>query len=110
MNTLNIQAEPTFSMDVEINTRAIQGVIEVDFVAKRTSELKGIEQRVQQDGSGVAGFLKSVVVGVGTVELPDGPLAIDVSKAIDQLTDWPGIGVAIQKAYYRGLWEEQAKN
>lgn len=110
MNTLNIQHLPTFSMDVEINTRAIQGVVEVQFVAKRTSELKDIEQRVQSDGTGVAGFLKAVVVQVGQAQLPDGPLASDAPTAIDQLTDWPGIGVAIQKAYYRGLWEEQAKN
>lgn len=107
---LKLLAKPQFLTRVEVHTAAIQGDFSMMAYAYRTSELKALEDRTQQDGSGVAGFLKEVVASVAEVELPDASLPKTLPDAIDALCDYPGVGVAMQRAYYRGLWEEQAKN
>jgi hypothetical protein len=108
---LKIESEPRFTMPVEVNTRAIKGTFTVEFRARKTSELQLIEQQTAEDGSGVTGFLKKVVSDVRDIELPDGltdgPWP---DSLLGRLTDWPAVGVAMQRAYYRGLWEEEAKN
>ena len=107
---LKLEAKPQFRALVTVSTAAVKGEFTVIAVALRTSELKALEEQVQKDGTGVSGFLKRVLVSVGGVELPDGPLPGTLDEAIDVLCDYPALGVAMQRAYYRGLWEEQAKN
>lgn len=108
---------PQFTVTVSINTAAIQGSLNVTFVAKRISESKAIEKRVQEDGTGVAGFVKAVAVDVRDVKLSVELTGLNADGRFDstadgltELLDWPGVGGPIQNAYYRGLWEEQEKN
>lgn len=108
---------PTFWLTVDVSTRALQGSVDVQFVAKRMSETKVIEHRVQEDGSGYAGFVREVAAGLKNVRLnvPLAGLNADgtfdsLAAGLDELLDWPAVGAAMQTAYYRGLWEEEEKN
>lgn len=113
---LKIDKAPKFTMDVTVNTAALKGTFKVTYIAMPSKALIEIEDRVGKEGTGVAGFLGYVVFDVAEIDLPinlptrpDGTFETP-TDAVQALVDWPGVGPAMQKAYYRGLWEEEEKN
>lgn len=104
---LTVDQAPKFTMPVAVNTAAIKGSFMATFVALPNSQLKRIDEEVAEAKTGIAGFVERVALSVSEVDLP---LTLSDTPTVAELTDWPGIGGAMQKAYYKGLWEEQEKN
>lgn len=113
---LMIDSTPKFTMTVEVRTAALQGTMQVTYLAKPISETAALEKRTVEDGTGLKGFLTEVVADVSDIKLPV-RLATDAegkfespAAAVSALVDWPAVGLAMQRTYYKGLWEETEKN
>ncbi|MEY2685940.1 MAG: hypothetical protein RL375_138 [Pseudomonadota bacterium] len=108
--TLKIVDRPEFETTVDVATRHLQGSFKVRFVALPGSKLKAAEEKAIRDGKGPEGLLFEVCTWFEPVELPDVLLQyVDVSS-LATLLDYPGIGPAMVKTYFRALWEEARGN
>ncbi|XHS78499.1 hypothetical protein ACFJGW_00580 [Burkholderiaceae bacterium UC74_6] len=103
---------PKFTVTVEINTAALQGTFKMGCVARRNSEMRALEKQCDDDGTGMKGLLKKVVTDVSDISIPAirFPEFKSTEEAIDALTDWPGIELAMHRKFFSGMWEEQRKN
>jgi hypothetical protein len=104
---LKINKSPTFKYTVAVNTAAIQGDFEALFEALPTDELDKLDD-------GQPGAWKKVLARVtkafGAVEIEGESFDSDSPGALDKLTRWPGVGAAMLRAYYAGLWENTQGN
>lgn len=108
---MNIEEKPSFVTTATVNTAALKGTVKARFAVLPNSEGRALEEKVIQDGSGAPGFVQVVAVEVLEhtlpVKLPEG---LTGAELVSALLDWPGVGPAMQKAYYKGLFEEAEKN
>lgn len=108
--TLKIVDRPEFEATVVVNTRHLKGDFKARFVALPGSRIKAAEEAAIQAGKGPEGLLFDVCTWFEPVELPEGPLNHVDGGSLAKLLDYPGIGPAMVKAYYRALWEETQGN
>jgi hypothetical protein len=101
-----IDATPTFMALVRVNTAAIKGEFNVCFVALPTDELAELD-----DGAADAWrkVLARVVASFDACELAGEQLA-GAQADLPRLIRWPGVGAAMLRAYYQGLWEAASGN
>lgn len=102
---LTIINRPEFDTTVPVRTAHTRGEFKARFVALPVDELRALELAAQAEGKGLSGILPTVTVSVSDFALPDGKPA-----TLDNLLNYPGVGPAMVKAYYDGLWNEQQGN
>lgn len=107
---LKIIDKPSFEATVFVNTVHMQGDFKARFVALPGSRIKALEEAAIKAGKGPEGLLFDVCTWFETVDTPTGPLPHDGSQSLEKLLDWPGIGPAMVKSYFRALWEEASGN
>ncbi len=107
---LKVIANPTFTNSVVVNTKALQGSFNVVFIAKPSSECKRLEAAAIERGDGPQGLLFDVVQSHEEVEVFGEALRTAGADSIRRLLDIPGVGPAMLKAYYNGMWEEASGN
>lgn len=108
---LKIVARPVFETTVVVNMRHLKGDFKARFVALRSSAIKAIETEALKAGqSPDEALLLEACEWFETVELPEGPLPYVNADSLLKLLDYPGMGPAMTKAYYRGQWEEAQGN
>lgn len=108
---LKIIARPEFDQTVTVNTKHLKGEFGARFVALPQSEISAIEAKLKAEGKGPQDLVYHVCVGHDTVDMAGEAVeykAGGLSLAV--LLDYPGIGPAMLKAYYAGLWEEASGN
>lgn len=101
-----IEAKPTFSALVRVSTQAIKGEFNVLFLALPSDELAELD-----DGAADAWkkVLARVVVSFDPCELAGEQLAGSPAD-LPRLIRWPGVGAAMLRGYYAGLWETASGN
>lgn len=104
---LRIDAEPTFTTTVKVNTKAIQGEFDVEFLALPTDELEALDTGEAKAWRKV---LERVVRSFGPVEVAGQRIDSVVPGDLQKLIRWPGVGPAMLAAYYNGLWSEAQGN
>ena len=109
---LKIVARPVFMATVAVNTQHVQGDLQVTYTGYSTSALEAIEKQAAAEGKNPQdAVLLAVVTGFELVDLPDDTtLRYTGPEAVLRLCDWPGIGPALLRGYYRAVWEERRGN
>ena len=104
---LKIQSEPTFTATVKVNTAAIKGEFDVEFLALPTDELEALDTGEPKAWKAVLG---RVVRGFDQVEIAGERIDGVEPDGLQRLIRWPGVGPAMLTAYYNGLWSEAQGN
>lgn len=99
---LKIEKAPTFQATVTVNTAAIKGDFKATFEALPTDELAKLD-----NGEALAwkAVLARVVRGFEAVDIEGEQIEGNQPEGLDRLIRWPGVGAAMLRAYYAGLWE-----
>lgn len=98
---------PSFTATVTVSTAAIKGDFKCDFMALPTDELALLD-----NGEPLAwkAVLAKVVRGFEPVKVCGETIDGSQADALAKLLRWPGVGAAMLRAYYSGLWDNAAGN
>lgn len=107
---LVIQDRPEFEATVVVRTAHLRGEFKARFVALPSSKLDELQAAAVRAGKGPEGLLYDVCTWFETVQTPRGEIVHDGPDSLARLMDWPGIGPAMAKTYWRTLWEEASGN
>ena len=101
-----IEAQPVFQSKVTVNTAALKLDFTATYVALPSDELAELD-----DGSPEAWkkVLARVVRSFDACEVAGEQLA-GTAADLPRLIRWPGVGAAMLRTYYSGLWESAAGN
>jgi hypothetical protein len=108
---LKIVSRPEFEQKVVVNTKHLKGEFVARFVALPQSEISAIEAKLIAERKGPQDLVHHVCVGHDTVDMLGEAVEYSAGGlSLTKLLDYPGIGPAMLKAYYAGLWEEASGN
>lgn len=107
---LVIVDRPEFETTVHVRTAHLRGEFKARFVALPNSKLEELQHQAIQDDKGPDGLLYDVCTWFEDVQVPGRTISHKGPESLRDLLDWPGIGPAMAKAYWRALWEEASGN